>query len=81
MIKQDPPEESPKDDTKGGEEGKPEEAIGIKEEAKEEVAKEEVRIRRCMTKLPLISSKYFLLRRANLTNLHKVIWLVYLYRN
>ena len=81
MIKQDPPEESPKDDTKGGEEGKPEEAIETKEEPKEEVAKEEVRIRRCMTKLPLISRKYFLLRRANFTTLVKVIWLVYLNRN
>ena len=81
MIKQDPPEESPNDDTKGGEEGKPEETIETKDEPKEEVAKEEVRIRRCMTKLPLISRKYFLLRRANLTTLVKVIWLVYLYRN
>ena len=48
MKKQDPPEESPKDDTKEGEEGKPVEAIETKEEPKEEVTNEEVIIRICM---------------------------------
>ena len=81
MKKQEPPEESPKDDTKEGEEGKPAEAIETKEESKEEVTNEEVSIRLCMTKLPLISKKYFLLHRANFTALREVIWLVYLYRN
>ena len=81
MKKQDPPEESPKDETKGGEEGKPEEAIETKEEPKEEVTNEEVSIRICITKLPLISKKYFLLHRANFTTLREVICLVYLYRN
>ena len=79
MKKQEPPEESPKDDTKEGEEGKPAEAIETKEESKEEVTNEEVSIRLCMTKLPLISKKYFLLHRANFTTLVRLYgWFTYI---